>query len=330
MTDDLLHGGALDRMQAAYPNAPTPWVDLSTGINPWPYPVGALPPEAWQHLPTAAAMQACRAAMARAIGAPEASLLLAPGSELLIRLLPTVIAPRTVAVASPTYGDHARAWRASGAEVIETTDPLAEAGKVDALVLCNPNNPTGMVLERSQMGQALTRQAARNGWLIVDEAYADLCPALSLAPLAGAGNLIILRSFGKFYGLAGLRLGALLGPPALLESLSRRLGVWPVSGPALAIGAQAYADLAWQDATRDQLAAARRRLDKILLDSGLWIVGGTDLFRLARTDNARQLWHQLAEAGLYVRRFDYAPDLLRIGLPANTEAEHRLAAALSP
>ena len=313
MTDDLLHGGALDRMQAAYPNAPTPWVDLSTGINPWPYPVGALPPEAWQHLPTAAAMQACRAAMARAIGAPEASLLLAPGSELLIRLLPTVIAPRTVAVASPTYGDHARAWRASGAEVIETTDPLAEAGKVDALVLCNPNNPTGMVLERSQMGQALTRQAARNGWLIVDEAYADLCPALSLAPLAGAGNLIILRSFGKFYGLAGLR-----------------LGVWPVSGPALAIGAQAYADLAWQDATRDQLAAARRRLDKILLDSGLWIVGGTDLFRLARTDNARQLWHQLAEAGLYVRRFDYAPDLLRIGLPANTEAEHRLAAALSP
>lgn len=329
MNDDLLHGGALDRMQAAYPKAPTPWIDLSTGINPWPYPVGALPAAAWQHLPTAAAMQACRAAMTRAIGAPEAALLLAPGSELLIRLLPTVIAPRSVALASPTYGDHARAWRASGAEVLETADPLAEAGKVDALVLCNPNNPTGTVLERSQLGQALTRQAARNGWLIVDEAYADLVPALSLAPMAGAERLIILRSFGKFYGLAGLRLGALLGPPALLEATSQRLGVWPVSGPALAIGAQAYADRSWQAETRDRLVAARRRLDKILLDSGLWLVGGTDLFRLVRFENAPQLWHRLAEAGLYVRRFDYAPDLLRIGLPANAEAEHRLAAALS-
>ena len=330
MNDDLLHGGALDHMQAAFPNAPTPWIDLSTGINPWPYPVGALPPSAWQHLPTEAAMQACRTAMAHAIGAPEASLLLAPGSELLIRLLPTVIAPRSVALLSPTYGDHARAWRASGAEVIETADPLALAGHVDALVLCNPNNPTGMVLERSHLGQALARQAARNGWLIVDEAYADLVPALSLAPLAGAGNLIILRSFGKFFGLAGLRLGALLGPPPLLGSLSHRLGVWPVSGPALAIGTQAYADLAWQSETRDRLAAARRRLDKILLDSGLWIAGGTDLFRLVRTETAPQLWHRLAEAGLYVRRFDYAPDLLRIGLPANVEAEHRLTAALSP
>jgi cobalamin biosynthesis protein CobC len=329
MKDDLLHGGALDRMQAAYPYAPTPWIDLSTGINPWPYPVGALPPSAWEHLPTAAAMQACRAAMARAIGAPEASLLLAPGSELLIRLLPTVIAPRTVALASPTYGDHARAWRASGADVTETADPLAEAGKVDALVLCNPNNPTGTVLERSQLGQALTRQVARNGWLIVDEAYADLVPALSLAPLAGAGNLIILRSFGKFYGLAGLRLGALLGPPALLEAMSQRLGVWPVSGPALAIGTQAYSDGLWQAETRDRLAATRRRLDKILLDTGLWLIGGTDLFRLVKTEKAPQLWHRLAEAGIYVRRFDYAPDLLRIGLPADAAAEHRLAAALS-
>lgn len=330
MTDDLLHGGALDRMQIAYPNAPTPWIDLSTGINPWPYPVGALPPEAWQHLPTAAAMQACCTAMASAIGAPESALLLAPGSELLIRLLPTVIAPRTVALASPTYGDHARAWRASGADVTETADPLALAGQVDALVLCNPNNPTGTTLERSQLGQALTRQAARNGWLIVDEAYADLVPALSLAPLAGAGNLIILRSFGKFYGLAGLRLGALLGPPALLESMSQRLGVWPVSGPAVAIGTQAYADGRWQAETRDHLAAARRRLDTILLDAGLWLVGGTDLFRLVKTEKAQQLWHQLAEAGIYVRRFDYAPDLLRIGLPSNAAAEHRLAAALSP
>ncbi|MEH6488539.1 threonine-phosphate decarboxylase CobD [Hyphomonas oceanitis] len=329
MNDDLLHGGALDHMQTAYPNAPTPWVDLSTGINPWPYPVGDIPASSWQHLPTEAALQACRAAMARAIGAPESALLLAPGSELLIRLLPTVIAPRTVALQSPTYGDHARAWRASGADVIETADPLAFAGKVDALVLCNPNNPTGMVHERSQLGQALTRQAARNGWLVVDEAYADLCPAMSLASLAGAENLVILRSFGKFYGLAGLRLGALLGPPALLDSLSHRLGVWPVSGPALAIGARAYADLHWQAETRDQLAAVRRRLDTILLDAGLWLVGGTDLFRLVKTQKAQQLWHRLAEAGIYVRRFDYAPDLLRIGLPANAEAEHRLAAALS-
>ena len=205
MNEELRHGGALDRMRAAFPEAPEPWIDLSTGINPWPYPAAAIPPSAYTHLPTHSAWQACRSAMAASFGAKADSLILSPGSELPIRLLPTVIAPKRVAILSPTYGDHAHVWRMAGCDVIEVADPLDEAGRADAVVVCNPNNPDGRLFEADALLAARERLAAHDGWLVVDEAYADLMPARSLAPLAGTGNLIVLRSFGKFFGLAGIR-----------------------------------------------------------------------------------------------------------------------------
>ena len=330
MNDDLLHGGALDRMRAAFPDAPEPWIDLSTGINPWPYPVPDKLLSACRHLPTRHEWNACRTAMASALAAPTDSLILSPGSELLIRLLPTVLTLRRVTILSPTYGDHARVWRAAGCDVNETEYPLADAGHADAVVVCNPNNPDGRVFGPADLEQAHAQLAAHGGWLIVDEAYADLVPANSLAPHGDADNLIILRSFGKFYGLAGIRLGALIGPRPLLDALSERLGVWPVSGPALAVGRKAYSDQVWQVATRRRLQAARESLDAVLVKTHLTIAGGCDLFRLVRTPDASGLWRQLAQHGIYVRRFDWSHDLLRIGLPPDTEAEKRLAAALSP
>ena len=330
MNEDFLHGGALDRMRAAFPDAPAPWIDLSTGINPWSYPFTDVPPDAHRHLPAQSDWYACRAAMAAAFGAPSDSLILSPGSELLIRLLPTIISPRRVAIQSPTYGDHSRVWRSAGCEVVEAEDPLAEAGRADAVIVCNPNNPDGRTFTPDELEQTRRQLAAHNGWLIVDEAYADLDPAHSLAPDGGRDNLIVLRSFGKFFGLAGIRLGALIGPGHVLSLMSERLGVWPVSGPALAIGRQAYDDHAWQAETRDRLKAARIRLDALLAGAGLNIAGGCDLFRLVRTPDATTLWQTLAERGLYVRRFDWSDCLLRIGLPQGSEAEHRLAAALNP
>jgi cobalamin biosynthetic protein CobC len=330
MKEDLLHGGALDWMRAAFPNAPTPWIDLSTGINPWPYPLTDVSPDTHTHLPMQSDQHACRAAMSGAIGAPRDSLLLSPGSELLIRLLPTVISPQRVVIQSPTYGDHARVWQASTCEVIQTEDPLAEAGQADAIIICNPNNPDGRVFSSTELERARLQLAARGGWLIVDEAYADLAPAISLAPSGGTGNLIILRSFGKFFGLAGVRLGALIGPEQLLQSMSERLGVWSVSGQALAIGRRAYLDHTWQAETRERLSAARARLDTLLTDAGLNIAGGCDLFRLVHTPDAVTLWQRLARKGIYVRRFDWSDCLLRIGLPPDVEAERRLADALNP
>lgn len=330
MNRDLVHGGALDAMRAAFPNAPEPWIDLSTGINPWSYPDTAISSDALTHLPTRSAYEACKRAMASAIGAPLQSLLLAPGSELLIRLLPAVIPPKRVAILSPTYGDHLSVWKQAGVDIVETTDPLSLAKSVDAVVVTHPNNPDGHVFDVEALETARQALASRGGWLIVDEAYADLVPEQSFASRGGAEGLIILRSFGKFFGLAGIRLGALLAPTNIQNAMAERLGVWPVSGPALEVGARAYADTAWQTRTRTNLSDATGRLDAILTKNGLCVVGGTSLYRFIKVVDAHEAFEQLARAGIYVRRFDWSRDHLRIGLPATIEGEVRLNAALSP
>ncbi|MEM6649025.1 MAG: threonine-phosphate decarboxylase CobD [Pseudomonadota bacterium] len=329
MKHDLVHGGALDVMRAAFPDAPEPWIDLSTGINPWPYPDTAISADALTHLPTRTAYETCKCAMASAIGASPALLLLAPGSELLIRLLPDVIRPKRVAILSPTYGDHAFVWKQAGVDIIETADPLSLAKSVDAVVVTHPNNPDGRIFTHEALETARQTLAARGGWLIIDEAYADLIPEQSFAPRGGADGLIILRSFGKFFGLAGVRLGALLAPIHIRNAMAERLGVWPVSGPALEIGARAYDDLAWQARARTDLAAAAARLDATLTAAGLRIVGGTSLYRFVEVDTAYGLFEQLARAGISVRRFDWSQHHLRIGLPASQDAEARLKSALT-
>jgi len=330
MNEGLLHGGALDRMRKAFPDAQEPWIDLSTGINPWPYPIGEIPDSVFHHLPTQAAYETCRAAMSQAFGAPRENLLISPGSELLIRLLPDVLSPGRTAVLSPTYGDHARVWKSAGCEVIETGFPLTMADEADAIVLCNPNNPDGRRFDPADLMAAAERLAVHGGWLIVDEAYADLEPELSIAPYASRNNLIILRSFGKFFGLAGVRLGTLIAPPSICASISERLGVWPVSGPALEIGARAYQDRPWQENTRANLSKASARLDALLTSAHLSIAGGCDLFRFVQVPDAESLWRQLAQKGIYVRRFVWSDHMLRFGLPANSESEQRLAEALTP
>ncbi len=329
MSEDLQHGGALDRVNIRFPAAPLPWVDLSTGINPWPWPVDHVDPGSLHRLPTVLDLERCRSAMAQAFAAPASTLLLVPGTEIAIRLLPNVISARRVAVLAPSYGDHAETWGAAGAELVTTADPLAYADDADVVVLCNPNNPDGRRFDEDALVYARERLARRGGWLIVDEAYADLDPARSLAPQAGSPGLIILRSTGKFFGLPGLRLGALLGPPTLAAALERLLGVWRISGPALAIGAETYADVEWQQSMRRQLSAARARTDALLEAGGAKVAGGTNLFRYIELADAHATWTTLCDHGIYVRRFEWTQTHLRVGLPGTPEAETRLANALS-
>ena len=329
MRHDTTHGGALDRIQAQFPDAPHPWIDLSTGINPWSYRGFTLDEAAFDRLPTESAYVACRDAMAEAFKAPARSVILSPGSELLIRLLPGWLTPHRVAVFSPTYGDHAEVWQQAGCEVIETDAPLAHADEVDLVVLCNPNNPDGRIFAREDMLTACDRLASKGGWLIVDEAYGDLTPDLSLTSQGGRDGLIILRSFGKFFGLPGIRLGALIAPPVLVAQASQQLGAWPVSSGALEMGAAAYRDHIWHNDTRARLQLGRAMLDRVLEENGVYVVGGTDLFRHVRVEDAERTWLHLARAGIYVRRFDAVPRHLRIGLPADEIALARLNEALS-
>lgn len=328
ITEDLEHGGAIDAMREHFPDAPAPWVDLSTGINPFAYPLLRASTETFSALPRRDSVGRCRRAMARAWSAQEQYVLPAPGSELLIRLLPTILGLHSVAVLQPGYGDHAHSWRSAGCEVIEDRNPLRYACEADAVVLCHPNNPDGRRFPRDDLLDARERLAERAGWLIIDEAYADLYPEISLAGEAGKPGLVILRSFGKFYGLAGLRLGALLAPPPVLEAMTMRLGMWSVSGIALETGARAYADVEWQEDMRRRLARARKNLDAIFGGCGFEAVQGTDLFAFLRLNRAAALWRYLAERGIYVRRFPWSESCLRIGLPGTSEASERLRDAL--
>lgn len=328
MADDLLHGGALDRVRRDFPDAPAPWVDLSTGINPWPWPAPAPSPESLRRLPPRSAFEACSEAMATAFGAPREAVLPVPGTELVIRLLPLVLDARRVAALAPSYADHARAWRAHGRAVLETARPLERAGSADVVVVTSPNNPDGRRFGVDALEAARATLAARGGTLVVDEAYADLDPTAGASRLAGRPGLVVLRSAGKFFGLAGLRLGAVLAPRAALERLASLLGVWSVSGPALELGTAAYRDARWQAATRSRLRSARASLDAALAGTGAEIVGGTDLYRFVAVRDASAAWRALAGRGVYVRRFDWSGTRLRLGLPPDAAARERLRAAL--
>lgn len=322
------HGGASDLIEDLFPHAPKPWVDLSTGINPHPYPFSHPEQSSAWHLPTRLQMDECRLAMANAINSSEESMLLAPGSELLIRLMPTVLKARHVAVVKDSYADHHRVWSRSGAQVVAVPDPVELASECDVVVVCNPNNPDGRIWNRNTLRAAYQTLASRGGCLIIDEAYADLDLSLSLAEDAGTEGLVILRSLGKFYGLAGIRLGALLGPPEIRAAMEERLGVWPVPGPTLQIAVQAYRDTGWQADTRRILSSKRATLDAQLDDTELTVLGGTDLFRFVHTPNASRVWESLAQQGIYTRMFDWSETCLRIGLPAGAEQSRRLTHSL--
>ncbi len=322
----VFHGGDLSWADERF-GIPAPgWIDLSTGINPFPYPVGAIPPTAWTRLPDARALGALIDAAARRYRAPGPDwVAAAPGSQILIQLLPRLRALSRVAVIGPTYGEHAPCWEAAGHQV-EPVGEDALDGDWDVIVLVNPNNPDGRVRDPVMLAGIADRLAARGGWLVVDEAFADLVPEFGMAPRSGC---IVLRSFGKFFGLPGLRLGFAIAEPAIARRIAAALGPWPVSGPAIDIALRALADDEWARRTRETLAAGAKRLDAVLGAAGLEIVGGTDLFRLARSPAAPRLFDALGNAGILVRHFPDHPEWLRFGLPADDREYARLRDALS-
>ena len=325
----IAHGGRIAQARRRFPGAPEPFIDLSTGINPVPYPLPPLPMAAFTRLPEPEALDALQSAAARAYGVADPAMVVAsPGTQILIDLLPRLWPMRQVAVVGPTYAEHAASWQRAGATVA-SVGALEAAADATAIVVVNPNNPDGRGLAPSALLALADRLAARGGLLVVDEAFADFEPqGNSVAACLPHPAVVILRSFGKTYGLAGLRLGFALAAPGRAVAIRAALGPWAVSGPALAIGCQALADIGWRQAAGRRLAVDAARLDLCLRDAGLLVLGGTRLFRLAESPSAAAVFDRLGRAGILARRFDYCPDWLRFGLPG-TEAEWtRLRAAL--
>ncbi|SFG37373.1 L-threonine O-3-phosphate decarboxylase [Methylobacterium gossipiicola] len=321
----IAHGGDLDAARTLFPDAPAPWIDLSTGINPVPYPCPPLEASAFRRLPSPADLAALKAAAATAYGvADPAGIVAAPGTQILIETLPRLVARARVAVVGPTYAEHAAAWARAGHAVVPVTDLDAAA---DVVVVVNPNNPDGRSWDAATLLACAALQNARGGLLVVDEAFADLEAVESLAPRLRPG-LVVLRSFGKTYGLAGLRLGFALAEPDLAARLAEALGPWAVSGPALAIGGAALADTAWREAATVARGADADRLDRMIARAGGTVVGGTRLFRTADFPDGPGLFGRLGAAGIYVRRFEAAPSRLRFGLPADRTEWCRLSRVL--
>jgi cobalamin biosynthetic protein CobC len=323
------HGGRLCVARSLFPNVPQPWIDLSTGINPHSYPAPRASARERNRLPEPSELARLEEIAAAAFNVADPVRVVATGgTENALRLLPYLLKLTSAVIASPTYGSHADAWQRAGAEVRSVTDSelLASAAANTAMTVVNPNNPNGRLLTREQL-----LLLNRKGVLIVDEAFGDLEPQHCVSDIAGsdaASRMIVLRSFGKFYGLAGVRLGFVIASPAIAAQLRQLLGDWPVSVDALRAGLAAYADNEWAERMRDRLSTAAQRLDALLASGGMEIVGGTSLYRLARAANARARFTQLISHGVLVRPFDYDATLLRFGLPGSRDQWRRLTRAL--
>jgi cobalamin biosynthetic protein CobC len=323
------HGGRLREAQRLFPDAPEPFLDLSTGINPVPYPVPPLADDAWTRLPEPEDIAGLEVAAARAYGVADARMVVAaPGTQSLIALVPRIFAQSSVTILAPTYGEYARAFAAAGSGVQEVRG-LDDMSKAESVVVCNPNNPDGWRFDADELLRGV-RSFRSARLIVVDESFADFdAEDTSLAPHLPQSGLIVLRSLSKTFGLPGLRLGFALTTPELAAPLRAGLGPWPVSGPAVAIGAQALADRGWLRTAKARLERDVSRLDGLLDLAGLRLVGGTLLFRLAESKQASALFRRLGEAGILVRRFSYRPDWLRFGIPGGEEAWQRLDRALS-
>lgn len=316
----IAHGGALDRAIAEFGGQKAHWLDLSTGINPNPYPVPVVPEDIWHRLPDEALLENCLAAAHAYYNVPKGMCIVAaPGTQALIELLPDIIESDTASILSPTYSEHAHCWAKAGKHV-EAVANINDA-KSKALVVVNPNNPNGKIYSPEVLQQ-------HGGPLIVDEAFGDVAPELCFAPHLGS-DTIVLKSFGKFFGLAGLRLGFAIAPQAVADQIEEKLGPWAVAGPALFIGAQALLDKAWIESTRRQLSAQRISLQEMLTAKGFTIVGATDLFVTTSHSDSANIAKSLAKNHILVRSFDYAPDWIRFGLPNNDAAFARLEDALT-
>ncbi len=328
MSGAIIHGGGITAAAALHGGRVEDWLDLSTGINPCPPDLPAIEPRAWHRLPDRYLVERAQAAAAGYYGSGPVMPLAVPGTQSVIQLLPRLVSPAApAAILSPTYGEYARAFTLAGhpVDAVATLDDIGPQHKLAVVV--NPNNPDGRVHASETLLELAGRMAARGGFLVVDEAFCDGEAMGSLVGQAGAQDgLIVFRSFGKFFGMAGVRLGFVVANAGLLARLESWLGPWAVSGPALSVAASLLeADPA---PLRAAIAARKRGLLDVLAEAGLRVRGGASLFALVEDAAAGRLHEHLCRAHILVCKFDYEPTWLRFGLAPDAAGDRRLAEAL--
>lgn len=308
------HGGGLDAAIAQYGGTRDSWIDLSTGINPNPYPLPEIPLHYWHGLPDETPKENLLAAARKFWNVPAgADIVPASGVSAIIAMLPTLAAKSQVNILNPTYNEFAASFNGHNWTL---------SNKAPVQVRVHPNNPDGRLFSRAEI------EDQHDQLTIIDESFCDVCPENSLIDLAQTPNHIVLKGLGKFWGLAGVRLGFAVAAPDLARKISQQLGPWNVSGPAQFIGETALSDGDWAQNTRAELALMAERLQKVLARNGLTVMGGTDLFQLAETKDAKTLQHHLCQNQILTRIFPYSEKWIRLGLPANDAGLSQLNDAL--
>ncbi len=323
------HGGRLDLARELYPEAPEPWIDLSTGISPWGYPVPHLAAGDFHRLPDGTASHRLIEIARKAYRVPPMAAVVAlPGTDAGLSILPWLFRePKRVAVLAPCYSGHADAWTAAGHSVTEAGS-LDRTGSATILIAVNPNNPDGRFIAHSGLASALHALKRRDGLLIVDEAFADADERHSLLPhVARLDYTLVLRSAGKFFGAGGVRLGFAITSHPVAARLRAALGAWPISAQAIAFGLAALADEEWATMQRKRLVETASQLDAVLTQARCHALGGTALFRLADHPASWKLFTHLARNGILARPFKDR-SALRLGLPAGPAEFARLKDAL--
>lgn len=321
----LEHGGRLRAAALRYGIVLADWLDLSTGIAPYGWPLPAIPASAWARLPE----QQDGLEIAARDYYGVANLLPVAGSQAAIQALPRLRRNATVGIVSPAYAEHAAAWQREGHKLLEISEGAIERAleRLDVLLLVNPNNPTGRRIEPQRLLAWHARLAESGGWLVVDEAFIDCTPEHSLAAFSDRPGLIILRSFGKFFAMAGIRLGFVLAQPSVLEQLAELLGPWAIGGPTRVVATALLQDLPGQQLQRQRLLADGERLTDLLAKHGLRPTGGCALFQFCCMPKAADLHEFLASQGVLARLFETSSSL-RFGLPADEAGWQRLHQAL--
>ncbi|MEM1110495.1 MAG: threonine-phosphate decarboxylase [Pseudomonadota bacterium] len=318
--EDPLHGGDLVSASDRYGIPIEDWTDLSTGINPVPYPVGPIPPSVMTQLPYQ--RREFEGAVCSYYG--RHNWLAVSGSQAAIQALPSWLPELPALVPDVGYQEHAYQWLNAGlhierypamaghAAALTALDKAINARSACHLVLIQPNNPSGLLLSIDHVLDCASR-LTDGGCVVADEAFIDTSPGQSLLRAGGdhwPHNLIVLRSFGKFFGLAGLRLGFIFAAPERLAAIRRLQGPWAVNGPAQWVAQQALKDVAWQTQARLGLeqnsAMMQRQLEPLFVRLGATLVARTSFFHsyLMSAQNGHALADQLAEQGILVRVID--------------------------
>ena len=321
----IFHGGRLDTAIAQYGGSREDWLDLSTGINPNPYPLPEIEFDSWHRLPDENAQSDLIKSARRYYKIPEEMAIAASnGTQAIIQNLPSTLSGKKIAILAPTYEEHQHCWVNAGREVIKTDDLEVAIELADIIVVVNPNNPTGKQYQSQVLLNVAIALQKKSGFLIVDEAFGDCMPELSVVPNM-QNNVIVLRSFGKFFGLAGLRLGFVIGAGSIVDQLNNKLGPWSVSGPALAIGREALANTNWTIGMRLQIAQNSKDQAEVIEACGLKLIGNGGLFMEFEHSRAGELHEALLKEHILVRPFLKRDTRLRFGLCKNMEELERLA-----